>query len=223
MGIVIPAILIAACIFLYVVTRPRLSTEQKIVWTLVNVLSCIAIVLYLFTGAFTDRYDVKVLDPGFKKHETSSPTVSDTVYTVKPVQENTLPPALTEAIQNDGFRIHKDVTTNVVYRNCSENDSVLIKGNGISMYRLTKGTFHDEDSDILLLRYTFSDKQKASDYLLLMQHALFRKGVSCNKNVHHLVSDSTVVYDFSSDSELFRIFIEQYAGLISSHKELDSY
>lgn len=223
MGLVIPAILLVVCLFFYTITRPGLTAGQKIVWTIVNILSCIGIALYLFTGTFTDRYNVKVLDPGInKQHKASTPSLSDTLYTVKP-QDPALPAFITEAIQNDGFRIHKDVTTNVVYRNCSENDSVLIKGNGISMYRLTKGTFHDEDSDILLLRYTFSDKQKASDYLLLMQHALFRKGVSCNKNVHHLVSDGTVVYDFSSDSELFRIFIEQYAGLISSHKELDPY
>lgn len=219
MGIVIPAILIAACIFLYVVTRPRLSTGQKIVWTLVNVLSCFGIVLYLFTGAFTDRYDVKVLDPGFKKYKTS-PTVSDTVYTVKPLQESTLPTALTEAIQNNGFRIRKEVTTKVVYRNCSENDYVLITGNGISMYRLTKGTFHDEDSDILLLQYTFSDKQKASDYSILLQHTLFKKEIPCNKKVQLLVSDGTVLYDFSSDSELVRVFIDQYTGLISSDNGL---
>jgi len=177
-------------------------------------------VLYLFTGAFTDRYDVKVLDPGFKKHETSSPAVSDTLYTAKPVQESTLPPALTEAIQNDGFRIRKEVKTKVVYRNCSENDSVLVTGSGISMYRLTKGPLHDEDSDILLLHYTFSDKKKASDYSMLLQRALFKKEIPCNKKVQLLISDGTVLYDFSSDSVLFRVFIDQYSELISSENGL---
>lgn len=88
------------------------------------------------------------------------------------------------------------------------------------MYRLTKGTFHHEDSDILLLQYTFSDKQKASDYTILLQHTLFKKEIPCNKKVQLLVSDGTVLYDFSSDSELVRVFIDQYTGLISSDNGL---
>lgn len=217
MGFVIPAILLVVCLFFYTITRPGLTAGQKIVWTIVNILSCIGIALYLFTGTFTDRYDAKVLDPGINKQQkVSTPSLSDTVYTVKP-QDPKLPVSLTEALRNDGFQIHKEEKTNVVYRNCNKNDSIFIKGSGISMYRLTKGTLYDEGSTILLLRYTFSDKKEGSNYLLLMQHALFRKGVSCNKNVHHLVSDGNDLYDFSSDSELFRIFIEQYAGLISSN------
>lgn len=217
MGFVIPAILLVVCLFFYTITRPGLTAGQKIVWTIVNILSCIGIALYLFTGTFTDRYNVKVLDPGInKQHKASTPSLSDTLYTVKP-QDPALPASITKAIQKDGFQIDKEDKTEVFYRNCNENDSIFIKGNGITTFRLTKAPMYDEGSTILLLRYTFSDKQKASDYLLLMQHALFRKGVSCNKNVHHLVSDGTVVYDFSSDSELFRIFIEQYAGLISSN------
>lgn len=106
------------------------------------------------------------------------------------------------------------------FSNCESNTIYSIKGEGIRWYYIKRSEAKPENyyPDFTLYVYEFKTEEEAKKNYTLIKEALKSRGEFCNgKQPTIVVRNSNEIFSFSTRAEMFRNYIENFAGKIENY------